>query len=173
MSRFFKTDTFYSDYFHLHSTGMKCLKSEDEGWLSKRMEMLQLSVESINEMCYSFIVLVCSTSWITAWLCYQFFISWSGKLLWRWSKRSDLSVCPYRGQSDAIPHLKGQYWCCPQTPHTEHLGALWWVVWPDINISFSKGSHFTVMIWGWLKDVAFKKTHNSEDHLLIFLSLCL
>lgn len=49
---------FCSGSFHLHSSGMECLKSEDEGRLNKRMELSQLSVESIGVMCCSLIVLV-------------------------------------------------------------------------------------------------------------------
>lgn len=49
---------FYSGNFHLHSSGMKCLKSEDEGRLNRRVELSQLSVESIGVMCCSLIVLV-------------------------------------------------------------------------------------------------------------------
>lgn len=140
------SDAFCSGYFLLHSTRMKCPNSEHKVWWRTRMEMLQLSVKSGGEM---FNPLLCwSTSWITAaWLCYQVFISWSDKLLWRWSRNSDLSGCPWRGQSGAILFLKGECWCCcvGEIPPTEALVALWEVTSPS-NTFFSQGIHFTGMM---------------------------
>lgn len=125
------SDAFCSSCFPLHSTGMKSLKSDHEVWLRTRMQILQLSVKSSGQMFNP--LLYGPTSWVTAWLCDQVFISWSDKLLWCWSRSSDLSGCPYRGQSGASLFLKGQCWCCyvDEIPPTEALVALWEVMSPN------------------------------------------